>query len=659
MGAIVAYDPLRLPLLRTRLLDAVAALRALSSWDAAADGALAAVARTRLLLEDEHLPAVDAALASDAMERLDFGVSLREGRRLARLRRHAAAVFAAPVGPTGLEELTDEQLVDYVISQIDDPTSWHMNDVDDVIEAARWSTELIRRLGGAGGDELAAQLVARFDTDVRDALPTFADFMSFHVEAARTDPNAGDPQLATLDPDLGTAQLGGVLLRLARADTGFEAWLLGAASESHALTRIVVTDSSYSRNGELVVSLAKSLLGDELSEQPFHPSIGATVSRVLDVVRADPDLAASLLADRGAAGALLTHDGLDADLVGGVVACGLSRPALERVGTTKPADEAAAELHRGWDVWRRAVELDAEAGGLSAGGMRGLAAALPLYLPALAGALEPHDRGSADTTEQQQLTVVVADSTVPLGTYGDVATLLGVMVQDEQAAELVGHASYSFTLALAERGIAAARPGTADVRDHRAAIGETMEPAVLFNTTIDQGVTLAERRARAAHANDESRKRLVPDLIASAVNELVFKRNPAWRIAGAVGVPGIEQLVGALVRSPRPTLSRRVALDHEAGYRAALLRAVMSTDLPTRRRIGLGSISWRRWAELHLALNRFQDAADSTSFDAANTEVRRLSDPEGSTDAEASTLAAFATTVRGAADVDVPALTQD
>lgn len=633
MGGIVGYDPIRLQALRSRVAEAITALGELSSWDPEATAALATVGRARNMLETDHLAAVDEALASDAMERCGFGV--RFGSILSALvglvDRERHGLGARRFGSeTGLEELTDDRLLDYVFDQIDHPTDWQIDHLHDVEEADRWSTELMRRLDGPGGRELAAALLARFSGDDRDALRYVAEHMAHLVGVARHDPNYGDPEV---DPELGIGPFGDVLLRLADVDADFESWLLATAGESHTVARIVVDHEDVAGDPELLETLAVSVLTDPdgtiASEWGVIDSAAVILSRTQD----DPDIAAGLLAESDVLEVLLTDDRLDAAVVGAVISTGLHRPVLQRAGTVKPSEQFDEEFVQGLEVWRHAVAVDAD-GRLTIGAARGISSSLLVYLPSFAAAVRPVELGDGDSADELAVTAMVDDgTTVELGTYGDFGAVFGYMTTDPQAAAALDGAMYEYTAMLMGSGVATAKSSaTGRSADAARTIGRATAPAVRFNDFVNSGIGEEEEEQQEEHRESERWQHLGADILLEGAKLAVFRKpskvpGTTWELATTPADKVLDDALERLVYSPAPTLSRRIPLNFDTEYRALLFESLLRTDEETRRSFGLGAVPYETWGQLLLAVGRFEEDREQGNEDIRAVVGEHLTDP--------------------------------
>ena len=639
MGGYVGYEPLLLPALRVRIIEAIEGLRELSSWDLEAASALAGVGSARIMLETDHLPAVDEALASEAMERLGFGVQLHGSRYLGRLRRASARLFPSSGPDDRFAAMADEELADWIGDVLarasSDGGPPAALDPDRLYELCEAMIELRRRV--AAGDGFAEHLTERFaDEHIRSGLLQFGRLL----ETSARQPPTGeslDPRFPFLNV-MPIMLFSGLLNQIAAEDDDFDEWMLDHV-EYGTVARAVLWRPGALTDHDLVVRVARKMTtaGSDAYGwyEEIDPEFGEVYEVLMETLAADPAMAADFLGDQQTRTAFLadTWSG-DDGLMEGVTTSALMLPLLERSGERKSADQANLELRDGWAVWATAIDLNRQER-LSVGSQRALASVLPLYLPSvedqlLAENLNKFD-GDGDETEQHRLIEAsVADDRIVIGDRGGLATLLGTMSVDPVASARLASANYAFVEDRMQRFSGQAQ--------NLVELQAKLRPADAFNELIGDGIELKETELRAEQTTVDGGLFTLLGLVLPTAERFVLRRSPWWSLATTPA----RKLLSADMSPDAVTLSRRIPLDHQMMTRIALLQVMRRADLPTRRKFGLDRVSDERWQQLDAALQQFWVAQDQQAIDAAEDRIEDLTDdtfPSGQTDPSGAAIA--------------------
>jgi hypothetical protein len=279
-----------------------------------------------------------------------------------------------------------------------------------------------------------------------------------------------------------------------------------------------------------------------------------SMSTLLRVLADDAHACLDLLRDDVFLHRLTTWDRLDHAAVADFVTTGL----------LADADEATGRLADGFGVIQRLTEFSTAAldDGMTPGMARGLALAMPAYVPLLADAIF-QSGGEPVRVSRYQLT---------LGTYDEVANLFGAVLRDGPAAGAVGLALGAFTDSqLTRDGI--------DLTD-ASSLTDVVHLTLLFDHAANSEQAQLAMEAAAAEARRRSLGNWIG--VGASVALSASGAGATWRAVASVAIRAAtdsvadvraERLAGASIQAQQYQLiwlsTMAVALDRAATRRAA------------------------------------------------------------------------------------------
>lgn len=591
--SIYGFDPARMVLLRTRTIDAVAALDDVRSTDPEAAHALRVVRLVRQNLLDLWIPVIDAIHSSTAMT---------SWRRVA-----------------GLDDPIAERTVARLVEQFSAISSWWRTGGLDHLD----DTRLLAELGDA-----VEEVTAAFD-GTGDPGGAWARLESLLAEASRRS-QADDGAFAELAVDVDDDALvdlveraadldGRGLLTPVRSGSGspgrpmrpdrLAAWavsFLGPrwSTDSDALGRVVdrahrspaTVDALLRSPGSVdfvvLVAVARSLVAHTTGTGAWsgRPRVTDTRERadaLLRLVAAAPSAALDLLDDADTLRAVATSPRFDADAVESVVASALGAHHVR-------IEDASRRAER----FRDLVTLTGT-DELTAGAARGIARSIG---PLLAEVTAHLDR---------RLPVLVdrGDGTgVRLGSHDEVARLLGQVLDDHRAQVTVGVA-----VAALRRD---RRDAAVDVVRRRTDLDPARSTAVLAGHLADvtRAVELvvdgrADRDELHAfrHAMSRARAQELLGLVALGTGAAIPPGIRFSRQLTTLTTTSVTRIIDV----DRPDRVPETGLDAELAiqFTTTVLEAA-TTDPAVRSALGLQSVPTGIWAELDALLGAIATEPD-------------------------------------------------
>lgn len=575
------YDPARVLLLRARTLGSIDALEAIRSSDPEASEAVRVARLARRTLEDTWLPAIDAIHHSTAMRtwRQEIGLGTVTGVRLL------------------------ARLVDTFGARSTWMTTSPLAHLDDHRLRARLDTAV---------DALErAVLVGARPTDVVSARRTLATILVELLDRTAARPPRVPGPWTALDP-AAMARLLDVAVRTAEV-TGlglvpavdrrrpFEDPLVGvlalvgtggaigdplrARLEHHAVASGAIADAVL-RAPEVVdlrviVTVAAAMvrqLGPEARGARLTPRALPTPARIDGLIRliaGAPAGALDLVSDGSVAPVLATTPHLDADAVEALLASALGAP---------PADATA---HRAQlEAWAGLVATT-PAGALTPGASRGIARSVGPLLADLGVHLD----------RRRPVVLTAADGEpVRLGSYDDVARLLGDVLSDHAAQAALGLAIAVYRDEQLGAAVSALRTGpdrdpsraAGVVGGHLADVTRVVELVVAAR--VDRDGLLALR-----HAAWQGTAHDLLGLVGIATSLGGLPAAPVARPLTTVAARSVAKAVDATSPARLPDVG--LDADLAAGFTHAAL-GPPTHDPAVRRAVGLEHVSTERWAEL-------------------------------------------------------------
>lgn len=326
---------------------------------------------------------------------------------------------------------------------------------------------------------------------------------------------------AKYDPDVLAVELA---LRVER-DSSFARALLALASDTVVVGQLI---DRAPFPVPFVVVMARALAGPvsgRASTALDHHAIA--MSAVLRALTADPSACLDLLADDAVLLRLATWDDLDPDALADFTLAALFDGVADRT-----------HLADGFEVLARLTDLVAgpPERGLAPGMARGLALAMPAYLPRLAAGVFQTGDGP----------VRVSEFGLTIGTHDEVAALFGSLMHDDDAAGALGLALGAYTDArLRDGGPDLTRPGALD-------------DVVHLSLLLDHAARSEQAQLVMEAAAEEARRRQLGDLlgIGAGVALTATGAGAAWRSAAALAIRSVtdaladvepERLAGASI----------------------------------------------------------------------------------------------------------------
>jgi hypothetical protein len=353
---------------------------------------------------------------------------------------------------------------------------------------------------------------------------------------------------AKYDPD----ELAAELAHRVDADPAFARRLVSVAPETVILGQLAGRAPFPTR---FLTEVARALAGPTGARASRAPDEHArSMSSLLRALADDRHACLDLLRDDVVLFRLATWDRLDAAAVADFVT----------VGLLADADEETGRLDDGFDVLRRLTEFSTGTldGGMTPGMARGLALAMPAYVPLLADAIF-QTGGEPVRVSRYQLT---------LGTYDEVANLFGAVLRDGPAAGAVGLALGAFTDSrLTREGV--------DLTDS-SSLTDVVHLTLLLDHAAESEQTQLVMEAAAAEAGRRGLGNWIG--VGASVALSASGAGAAWRAVASVAIRAAtdavadvdaERLAGASIQAQQYQLiwmsTMSVALDRDATRRAA------------------------------------------------------------------------------------------
>ncbi|TVR26551.1 MAG: hypothetical protein EA389_05190 [Ilumatobacter sp.] len=609
-GTGYGYDPARIIALRSRSIDAIAALRDIRCDDPLAGEAIRVVRLMCQNLEDSWLPLVNSIHGSTAMVAWRRAVDVSGGPDatghpcvITRLVDQFGA-FSRWIGSTGLDELSDGQLVDRL---------------DHIAERFR------RSAAGGGSllptwaylDRILGEMSARLDGVRADGEladlwwdrlgPTGVDRLVHVLDAAGQitdldlygDTGPSGHSFERLGSDLAT-----VFGRLAASHPEARDVLVERSTSSTHLAALVASSPDAFDHVTLVTITAR-LVGystgtGEWADRPRVVDRHRDLDELLHALGGSPMLALQLLSDPAIATALATADHVDHGAVEAAVAAALSGPAVD----PELLGDAAEVL--GDFV---AVSADAE---LNLGTRRGVALAWGTFAPLIAPKLDV----------RLPVDVVVPASDGPstqvihIGTYDELARFVGQVVDDRSAQLALGVVVGAFRadqIRLATSAIDQ-RPHLT-VGDARAQLAAALADVSRMIALVDHAVDRQDQLHAFRHGVARSQATSIMTLLGSMVSWYA----PGAPLAGRISTLTTRALTSA-IGATRPAAVPDTGLDaHLAVDFVATVLALPLHDATLRARLGLAGVPTTTWRELDGLLDELEAAGDD---DTARHRVR-------------------------------------
>ncbi len=620
------YDPARIVALRTRTLDAIEELRSIRCDDPLADDAVRVVRLMCRNLEESWMPLIDAIHDSRAMITWRRAAGITSGRGVAALAR-LVEQFGATSGwttTTGLDELSDAELGRRL-----------RRSIDRFRRAAAQGGDLAVPWGGMGRilDETARRLAAddgRLARQLwRDVGP---DGLEDVVAAVDASGRIADLELlAGVGVDVRTAErttasLATVLGAIATTGPSPRAIVVGHASRSIHLARLVADHADAFDRITLVEATAELVAvtsgSGAWASEPRVLDLRAETASALHAVATSPTLALQLLADPSTAAALATTTHLDDDAVEAAVAAALSAPVVD-------ADALGDVL----EVVAGFVAVSARRD-ITRGTRRGIALASGAFLPSIAAKLDarlPVDVAIA-TDGDEPATVV------HLGTYDELAGLVGQVVDDDAAQLALGVVVGAFRADQVEVATAAITDRThLDVAGARAQLSAALADVSRVLTLVDHAAGRRDALLAFRHGLANARATSVVGLLGSML-AWYPAASPLARRIGTLTTRGLVNAIG----STRPPTVPDTGLDADLAVDfLATLVALPLHDRTLRERLGLAGVDDATWRRLETLLDDLDRADDDTSErSTVRSRIRAVVDADPDLDAYVETIAA-------------------
>jgi hypothetical protein len=593
------YDPARMVMLRTNLLDATCELRRLSCPDPAAAHAMRVVRLMRQNLEETWLPLVDGIHSSTAMVAWRRSAGLAEGsteRIISRLIERFGAVSSwlpvAALGErTGLGALGDHELVDKALAAADGLVA-AIDTGGDL--GAPWRRlerlidEMARRVQLRDG--FGAQFWAGHGLDGLDLLLEMLD---------RTGQIHALGLLGGVDrSDTAAGRLHGSLAIILGDLFAVEAEALAAALDSLALSAALIDlpihhPSAFSPGtitmfaSELVLHTAGRGRWADRARVDDHR---ARADAMLALVARVPGTALDLIGHPDVAAGLATSIAFDTNTVEQLLAAALGSAAMD---PGRGVDRALA--------WAGFVDVSRTAA-LSIGASRGLARAMGTALPWLSVHL--------DRRLQVQIAVPGTEpiEVVDLGTHADLSAMIGQLMEDEAAQLTLGLVVGAFRLdqQLAALDAIAARP-QASPEQAMAQLSAAMVDATRSIKLLVSARTDRDALHVFQHGLARARSASVLSLLGSTLS---WTLQPTVPLAQQMTTLSTTVIATALNAS-RPAQVPVTGIEAELAINfTATLLALPVMD-PTRRAVfGLVQVPPGTWTRLEQLLERLADEED-------------------------------------------------
>jgi hypothetical protein len=573
---VYGYDPARIEVLRTRLLEAIGALDGLRSGDPAAADALRTVRLLRRNLSDTLLPVVDAIHTSTAM------VSWR-----------SIVMGRWPIDPggwiatNGLDDVSDPTLIGRLSTALD-----HFGravDGNGGVPAAQSQLRTLlaecSRRATIDDGEFAAMMWQQLGTDGFERLLDRTASAVGLASAALI----GDGSPAAV------ASVAGPAARLIAAVTSEEPeardLLVGRVARTpHLLDAILHERGAF--DPTVVRALAQEMLAyvgglAHWAERPRVADAGEQTGRLLGALAAAPSAALVLLSEPAYLRIIVTDTSFADDDVEALVAAA--------IGHVDPSDRPA--MAAGLRVVAELVRLTGDVE-LSDGARRGVAVGLGPHLPLLTPQLD------------RRLPVIVpidADVSIGLGSYMEVARLVGQVLDDNQAQLALGAVVGSFRDAQYESVVTALRErGDIGPSDSALQLAAELADVTRFVRLVDDARAARDQLLAFRHGLAMSLALERLSTITTAATFVFPSSRLAVRLGSVLATTALDA-VGS--RSARTVPSTGIEADLAIHFTWALV-ALPLQHRDLRTQLGLGSVpapTWRRLDQLSVALTETVD----------------------------------------------------
>jgi hypothetical protein len=591
---MIGYHPVRVTDLRIRTIGASQSFQGTWSSDSLASAAMSAVRELRDVLQQQMIPLLDRIHHSDAMEtwrrsNLLDGTLTADGNGVA-----PADAWFEGLAPDGSEfrDLDDGELLDRYEELIHDVRhDWPYPDDDDADALSAVLTEMARRARSdpprtkhAGFARVTA---TRLGEDGIEDLLEFLDaadperydgFSSMQLSPFERERYLTD----FLDP--GASLIGMMSSRSDVADTVMR-WspqnqLVGemflAASDAFPPS---VIRRSLEQHMEYYDLLQRS--GAWTSLWMPERNISATMLALATY----PEAAHEFLSHTEHLGIVLERGQFDDTAVEQVITSGL--------GVAVALDPS--RLESGYAVVERVVDT-ADDVRLSDGARRGVASSLAAYIDTLAPAL--HDGRSV-------IVVVDGQPIADLGSYDDVAAMLGEVADDEQSQATLGFITTTYLNSLTAQATSSTNPGSTTTNIN--AVSSILNPAVEFADLIVDSLESEQARLAFEHGSALAGSKLGISILSSVASALVPPAMPLVKLGATVG----GAILTAAISETDPDSPIDLGENHRLPEHVTVgLLDDLVTTPSHRERLGVGDVADATWSELDALIDEYRGTTE-------------------------------------------------
>lgn len=584
---LYGYDPARVVTLRHRTVEAIDELAAMRCDDPLAADALRIVRLLRLNLEESWLPLIDAICSSRAL------VAWRTALRTALVSDPGwPGSVALPdalrtwITTTSLGHLADHELAERLgraaldlVQRVQRGGDLH----ESFAELSEVAREARQRAGHDLDGSFGAVIVGALGADGVESLIGALGALHGLVRAAHL---VEVPAAGATVADL--AEIVGALT----AASGSAREALGAAIARSPESGVAVVDHLDRFDGATVLVVARHLMaafgGLDVGTARWAGTVRAVddvsvLTPLLGRLAAEPALALELIGDPRVLRMLVLDDPLamlDPAVVEDMVASGLAAPGLDPIHTVA-----------GFEVFAELVALTARHE-LSEAARRGIARSFGVQLPHLAPHLDR--RLPVDVTVRGSTGV---DTTVvALGSYGDVARLLGQVADDEPAQLILGLVVGAFREEQIGRAAELLGDPTrvSDPIGARDLVAASLADVTRTVTLIGRGIDERNRMLAFLHGSHRSALSTVTGLLTN----LVTWFGPGGPVSGRIATLSSRVVTAALSGSTPPRVPDTGFDTVMATHFLVSAFALPVGDAAARTALGLDRVDADLWDEV-------------------------------------------------------------
>jgi hypothetical protein len=590
---MLGYHPVRVTDLRNRAVGAAHAFAGTWSSDPLASAAMSAVRGLRDVLQQDLLPLLDRIHHSDAMEswrrtNLANGTLTLEGNGIA-----PADAWFSDLAAEGSEfaGVDDRRLLDRYLELVDEVLDdWPYPDDGDAAALSAVLTEMARRARAdpprtkhAGFANVAA---ARLGDDGIERLLDLLD----HADPERYEPYAlgvrspfdRDRYLADfLEP--GASLIGMMARRSEVADQ-----VLDLSPQSRLLGELFLAAPDAFPPSVIRRSLDLTLDHYELLRMSGGLSVWMPERNITNTMLAlstYPDAALAFLGSTERLNTVLERGHLEDVAVEHLVTSGLG------VAVASDPDQLAA----GYAVLRRVVGASDEVR-MSDGAKRGVASALAAYVDTLAPAL--HDGRPVIIVDDGQ-------QVIDLGSYDDVAAMLGEVADDEQSQATLGYITTTYLSSLLHRLPAITGPGP--VITNVNAVSAVLNPVVELTDLIVDSLDAERDRLAFEHGSAVAAGKLGVAILSTVLGAAIPPAMPLVKLGVSVG----GTIAATAIGESDPAAPIDLGEHHRMPEHITVGLLDELVDSPWQReRLGVDRVPDATWRELDKLIGDYRATAE-------------------------------------------------